>query len=374
MRFDASERGKLDFVLRPEIPYLGEWCIQPEDGCSRTGKIEASGNTLTLSGVLGYYGIRYEGAWRVLLDGGSVRAEGETLIVSGADRAVLFFAAATNYRLESRVFLESDPKKKLSPYPHPHDAVMARMEKACRAGYDALLAEHLSDYRALFSRVRLSLGESVPAVPTDRMIEDYKNGKESRYAELLLYAYGRYLLIACSRRGGLPANLQGVWAAGRSTPWSGGYWHNVNVQMNYWHACATGLSELFLAYSDYARAYMPLARAIADGYVRTNYPDRDGGAVHAGSKHRDRAFRPRDGRVYLASFLGLLRLHARRGVFKRGCVPHFARDVALFHQGACGKGRALPCRAVGFSRERAKRRAVSHGGLCVRSADGVREF
>lgn len=282
MRFDASEHGKLDFVLRPEIPYLGEWCIQPEDGCSRTGKIEASGNTLTLSGVLGYYGIQYEGVWRVLPEGGSVRAEGETLIVSGADSAVLFFAAATNYRLESHVFLESDPKKKLSPYPHPHDAVMARMEKACRAGYDALLAEHLSDYRALFSRVRLSLGESVPAVPTDRMIEDYKNGKECRYAELLLYAYGRYLLIACSRRGGLPANLQGVWAAGRSTPWSGGYWHNVNVQMNYWHACATGLSELFLAYSDYARAYMPLARAIADGYVRANYPDRDGGAGNNG--------------------------------------------------------------------------------------------
>ena len=105
------------------------------------------------------------------------------------------------------------------------------------------------------------------------LLETYKGGGRSGYLEMLYYQFGRYLLIASSRPGAYPATLQGTWTAYDSSPWGCDYHHNINVQMNYWPSGIANLSECFLPYLEYAKAYLPSAYAIADAYVHENYPE-----------------------------------------------------------------------------------------------------
>ena len=111
-------------------------------------------------------------------------------------------------------------------------------------------------------------------MPTNELVESYRNGENERYLEELYFTYGRYLLIASSRPGTYPANLQGTWSKYASSPWSSGYWHNINIQMNYWPAFNTNLHELFLPYIDYFKAYKPLAMENADQYMARNFPEK----------------------------------------------------------------------------------------------------
>jgi alpha-L-fucosidase 2 len=104
------------------------------------------------------------------------------------------------------------------------------------------------------------------------LLLDYKNGKEKRYLEELLFQYGRYLLIASSRKGALPPNLQGVWSQYDYSPWSGGYWHNINIQMNYWPVFNTNLAELFESYVDYNEAFRKEANQKAIAYLKKHNP------------------------------------------------------------------------------------------------------
>ena len=274
MRFSADTVGGVSLCLRPEIPYIDDFCVERGDGMGKSGTVRAEGDTVTLEGRMHYYDIPFEGQIKVIPTGAFPRAVGERIYVDGADEVVMIFACATSYKLESRVFLEPDPKKKLAPYPHPHGEVTARISAAADKSFGELYERHLSDYRQLYSRVTLTLGEEDDITPTDELLEKYKKGKESRYLESLLYQYGRYLLIASSRKGCLPANLQGVWNVHRASPWSSGYWHNINVQMNYWPSEVANLAETFLSYSDYAMAYMAAARDNADRSVAASYPDK----------------------------------------------------------------------------------------------------
>ena len=89
----------------------------------------------------------------------------------------------------------------------------------------------------------------------------------------LLFQYGRYLLIASSRKGSLPPHLQGAWSQYEYAPWSGGYWHNINIQMNYWAAFNTNLAEVFIPYVEYNEAFRQSANEKATGYIKKNNPD-----------------------------------------------------------------------------------------------------
>jgi tetratricopeptide (TPR) repeat protein len=118
-----------------------------------------------------------------------------------------------------------------------------------------------ADYQNLFNRVSINLGakESDIALTTDELLKRYNNGTQSVYLEMLLFQYGRYLLISSSRDGSLPANLQGVWNTYNMPAWACDYTHNINVEMNYWPAFSTNLAETFKAYVDYNSAYMKQA-------------------------------------------------------------------------------------------------------------------
>ena len=273
MRIGASKPGKVSFLVRAEIPYLRDHAIDPNDGFGKRGDVTVEDGRITLSGYMNYYEIAFEGQLKVCATGGKLSSEAGGIRVEGADEAVILFSCGTNYKLESRVFLESDPKKKLAPYEHPHEAVTKRINDAEKNGYDNLLLSHLNDYCELYGRVKLTAGEEAPELPTNKLVEEYRSGKQSRYLELLLFQYGRYLLISSSRQGALPANLQGVWNRYVSAPWSAGYWHNINVQMNYWPACISNLAEAFLSYADYNQAYMPSAKQNADRCIKNNYSE-----------------------------------------------------------------------------------------------------
>lgn len=281
VRLTAKKDGepvqkRLTFDVRLDIPFIKDYCIREDDGCGRTGEIFTDGDRLIMRGVSLYYDIKAEGQVKVQTVGGTVNYTNHCIEVKNADEAVLLFTCGTNYQMESRVFTETDPKKKLAPYPHPHEKVTAIMDAAYAKTYEALYEAHLADYKRLFDGVKLNIGYD-PAdfeKTTDALVFAYKTGERSAYLETLFYQFGRYLLIASSRPGGYPANLQGTWTAYDSSPWGSDYHHNINVQMNYWPSGIAGLSECFIPYIDYAKAYVASTRVLADDYIKTKYPEK----------------------------------------------------------------------------------------------------
>ncbi len=286
----ASAPASLSFTLRPTIPYLRNYGLKEGDQAGKSGRVTASRDTLTLSGKMHYYQILFEGQFRVLPQGGRLSiqqdAQGDhaAIRVEEADSALILIALGTNYRMESRVFLEPDREKKLAPYPHPHEQVSAVLSAASEKSYETLYQRHLADYTQYFDRASVDFGGEGVNIPTYKLLRHYqkyaaesrrrrrvhlapKEDAKARYLEELYFQYGRYLLIASSRQGTPPANLQGTWNCHDNPPWSCGYWHNINVQMNYWPAFSTNLAEMFSAYAEYNRAYLPLAERMADAYI-----------------------------------------------------------------------------------------------------------
>ena len=272
VRLAADKPGALSFTMAPEIPFPHPF-DGGEEGMGRTGSVKAQGDTITMHSHLEFYGILLAAQLKVTTDG-KCKAAGNTLEIRGATEAVLCFSCGTNYVLGSRVFSEMDPKRKLDPV-DPAPRIAKRVEAAAVKGYDALKKAHVADYRALFGRVELELGESHPLDdgPTDALLKAYCKGNRSTWLEALYFQYGRYLLIACSREGCLPANLQGIWNAHEKSPWGSGYWHNINVQMNYWPVFSTNLAELFTSYSDFNHAFREKVRRFAGEYLLDRIPE-----------------------------------------------------------------------------------------------------
>ena len=267
LKLTADRPGALSFTLAPEIPFVRPFG-EGDGSRGRTGAVRAHGNAIELESHLEYYGILLSAELRVVSDGQCTAGAG-VLDVVGATEAVVYFACGTNYVLEPRVFCEPDPRRKLDPV-SPQARVAARVKAAVRKGYAALRADHVRDHAELFGRVDLDLGHrhALDDGPTDELLQAYARGEPAGYLEEVYFQYGRYLLIASSRAGCLPANLQGVWNAHDQSPWGSGYWHNINVQMNYWPVFSTNLAELFPAYSALNEAFRPQAGEYAVAYVR----------------------------------------------------------------------------------------------------------
>jgi len=257
----------ISFSAEVVIPFLNE---EPER--SKRGSVTAEGNRITMTGTMGLFNIHFAGQLRIFSDG-TVTVQNNRLVITDASDTHLIFCGATNYELRPEVFLKQDSKKKLRDF-SPENLVDDIAEQACKHDYKTLRARHVEDHSRLFGRVDLHLGETdVPEAMTDELLRAYSNGERSRYLEALYFQYGRYLLIASSRKGCLPANLQGVWNCHDRSPWGSGYWHNINVQMNYWPAYITNLSETFEAYKDFNIAFRPAAEEYAREYIKNNVPE-----------------------------------------------------------------------------------------------------
>nr|WP_107081749.1 glycoside hydrolase N-terminal domain-containing protein [Streptomyces sp. SBT349] len=220
---------------------------------NRSAAVRADGGRITLSGALNDNGMRYESQLQVLHRGGSRtdNADG-SVTVAGADSVTLVLAAATDY---------ADRYPDYRSGVDPHDPVTERVDRAGAKGFEALREAHTADYRELFDRVRLDVGEEDPGLPTDALLTAYQDRALTpaarRALEVLYFQYGRYLLISSSRPGSLPANLQGVWNHSTSPPWGADYHVNINLQMNYWPAETTNLSETTAPLFDYIESLAP---------------------------------------------------------------------------------------------------------------------
>ena len=120
-------------------------------------------------------------------------------------------------------------------------------EQRVSTDWESLKKRHVDDYKALFDRVQLCLGEtpdSIKTLPTDHQLLRNAQGESNPELEALYFQYGRYLLIASSRTPGVPANLQGLWNESMEPPWSSNYTTNINLEENYWPAEVTALPEL----------------------------------------------------------------------------------------------------------------------------------
>ena len=200
-------------------------------GLSRSNAASAQGegaSDLVLRGRLSNgKGMSFIARLRVVAEGGQVRQAGPGIRVEGADAVTLLLAAGTDYRGQD-----------------PVAAAGKQLEAAARKSYAALRADHVADHQRLFRRVTLDLGTSeAAALPTDERLAAFAKGGEDPQLAALYFQFGRYLLMASSRAGGLPANLQGLWAEGIQTPWNCDYHANINLQMNYWPAEVGNLAE-----------------------------------------------------------------------------------------------------------------------------------
>lgn len=262
------------FSVRLEltVPYVKSYAKVKGDGGGKTGSVSYESNRVHLKGRMEYYNIHFAGELAVVTDGTVVSGEAG-LQVSYATDVTIYLTIGTNYELRPEVFLEDEPKRKLRDFdPTPH--VQEMLARVLALGFDQVRQRHLDDYRKLFGRVELDLGGE-NTQPTDRLLRGYSCGKHIPYMEALYFQFGRYLLISSSRKGTLPSNLQGVWNVHDHSPWGSGYWHNINVQMNYWPAFSTNLAETFDAYADFNAAFRPKAELLAREYIQKTMPEND---------------------------------------------------------------------------------------------------
>jgi alpha-L-fucosidase 2 len=175
-------------------------------------------------------GMRFASDLKAVAPNGRISVDTAGMMtVSNADELTLYLTAATDYTK-----------------PNPENRAAETLQKAIAEPIGVLWQNHLTDYRSLFDRVKLSLSPTADPMelPQDARINRLKTRLiDDPYLSALLFQYGRYLLIASSRRGDLPANLQGIWNQTVRPPWSADYHTNINLQMNYMAAEATNLAD-----------------------------------------------------------------------------------------------------------------------------------
>ena len=179
---------------------------------------------------------------RITTEGGTVRYEGSTMHIIDADVATVYISAATSFNGFDK-----------SPVQEGRNAeVLATnyLDGLTKQSYEALEQAHIADHKRLFDRVSLKIAApSAEPRPTDARIRSFNEAPDVQLPALMFH-YGRYLLIASSRPGGQPANLQGLWNDMLRPPWSANWTLNINAQMNYWLAETCNLAECHLPLFD----------------------------------------------------------------------------------------------------------------------------
>lgn len=230
VRMSADVRNKLSFTCRMS---------RPEHFRTYTdaGQLVMTG---ALSDGKGGEGLRYMARLKAVARGGEVSCSDSVLTVRAADEVMLLLSASTDYRLFYPDYKGRDYVRQ----------TLFSLQNAEQKSYGQLYAAHKKEYAAYFDRAHFLLSESVDTVPTDVRVENARQGNPDSRLYELMFQFGRYLLISSSRPGTMPANLQGIWANKIQTPWNGDYHTDVNIEMNYWPAEVTNLSEMHLPMFD----------------------------------------------------------------------------------------------------------------------------
>lgn len=181
-------------------------------------------------------GMRFAFKAAVSIDGGSMEPADGSLLITGARRIVIRLVAATSFAGYDKNPVEGgDPNAKCD----------AMLRAVCDIPDEQMKRNHIADHGALFGRAGLFLGDSEHVhLPTDERLRRCAEDGNDRALAVLLFQYGRYLMIASSRASSQPANLQGIWNKDVRPAWSANYTININTQMNYWPVETCGLGEL----------------------------------------------------------------------------------------------------------------------------------
>jgi len=227
LHLTADKTKQISFKATLDRPERFETVGDGNNGLLMTGQLD--------NGTDGK-GVKYAARIRAVNHGGTVSVQGNVLSVSNADEVILFITAATDYH--------GFAGRELT---NPMAATLNDLNKAARKSYSSLRKAHIADYQKYFQRVSLQIGPydaAAASMPTPERIVAFKHGANDPALPVLYFNFGRYLLISSSRPGGLPPNLQGIWAEEIHTPWNGDWHLDVNVQMNYWPAEVCNLSDL----------------------------------------------------------------------------------------------------------------------------------
>ena len=265
MKLEAKGRKKINLTARLDRQ-------KQFDGAGRVGK-----DCIQLWGNLGRGGAEFSLLLAAKTEGGNVKTLGESLIVENADRVYLYFRGDTTHQYSAEekaeyvAYIAERPLENLpelwnewnyyeqQEYRYQQalrlfllHKQLTVVRKAMEMDYEQLKQEHIADYSGLFDRMELHLeGKDQSMLPMDERLEQIAQREDLQLVNLL-FDYGRYLLIACSRSRGLPATLQGLWNKDFQPPWDSKYTININTEMNYWPAEPCNLSE----------CHMPLLRLL----------------------------------------------------------------------------------------------------------------
>ena len=220
VRLTADKPGQVSFTALLDSPHAGAQARAVGDG------------QLALFGQMPDDGLRYEARVRIVAEGGRVAIEGAQATVEGADAVTLLLVAATSH--VNFHDIGADPAERCEN----------ALKPLADTPFDALRRAHVEDCQRLFRRVSLDLGRTDAAdKPTDERIAALKGDPADPQLAALYFQFGRYLLIASSRPGDQPANLQGIWNDKLKPPWDSKWTTNINTEMNYWPAEVANLSE-----------------------------------------------------------------------------------------------------------------------------------
>lgn len=223
VRLSADQAAKINLTASLNIPE------------NRSVQTNVKNGRISVQGNLHDNNLKYEAAVQVIASHKSISNDDKSVTVSGADSVVLLLTAGTDYAQQYPLYRGKDP----------HVAIHSLLDKASKKSFAVLLAKHKNDYQNLSNRVSLNLGQILTALPTPQLLANYRKGDAAldRTLEATYFQFGRYLIISSSRKGSLPANLQGVWNNSNTPPWNDDYHVNINLQMNYWLSETTNLPE-----------------------------------------------------------------------------------------------------------------------------------
>lgn len=219
----AGKGGKIDCSIRLSRPGEGEVVMYKDDMIIMKQVVENG------------QGVLYEARVKVIIKDGHIHSTGKELEIHGSSDLEIRVFAATDYFGDAH-----------------WEECEECMNHSMKCNYNRVLAEHIKEYQGLFNRVSLDLGSgSASMLPTNKRLAMVSEGSYDPGLAALYFNYGRYLLISSSRPGNLPANLQGIWNEHLQPPWNSDYHININLQMNYWPAEITNLSECHLPYLEF---------------------------------------------------------------------------------------------------------------------------
>jgi len=234
VRLTCNKPGKISLEAKFKSPYLDKVTTE-------SGKLIMNGTwhgplpKNALSSLIGNVkgnGLKFQTTMLALPENGQQAVSDSTLIIKNATSVTLILTAATSFK--NYTDISGDPAASCENF----------LKNLKSKEYNVLLENHLNDFHSLMNRVHLSIGDTLMnKKPIDERLQLVKDGGTDIDLTSKVFQFGRYLLASSSRKGGQPANLQGIWNEEQSPPWGSKYTSNINVQMNYWPAEVCNLSE-----------------------------------------------------------------------------------------------------------------------------------